>query len=154
MAGSRVLSPPSSDPDMRIFERVASLEARLAALESKRDMKITTWQTGAIAGTSIPSVAYNGSGGRLWILGGGHVYVPGATARPAAGVLIAAGGGAFNIGESTYVGAGQTAAIPLFSGTVGASITAPGGTIVFTFEHNDTGHDTFVTGFFIEWPQA
>lgn len=67
MAGSRLLQPISTDPQQRQAERMAALEARVVALEAKRDLTITPLTFTATGGASS-NQGYTWSGGRLWVM--------------------------------------------------------------------------------------
>lgn len=73
MASSRVLTPPLTDPAARQAERLASLEARLAALEARRDLKITPLGSFSASGGTQSSKQYHWDGGRLWIMWWGQI---------------------------------------------------------------------------------
>jgi hypothetical protein len=75
------LMPSIPNPQQQVLQRVAALEARTRALESKRDPVFTP-----IAGLSLsPYPRFSYYGGRLWIAYGGSVNTT------------AAGTGAFDI---------------------------------------------------------
>jgi hypothetical protein len=72
MAGLDVLTPTAPDPNARLYERLASLEARLAAVERQRDMWVTVVD---LLHSNAPS-SFSTHGGKLWIVHGGVVRTP------------------------------------------------------------------------------
>lgn len=72
MAGLDVLTPTVPVPDARLYERLATLEARLGAVERQRDMWVTV--VDLVAG-DVPD-SFSTHGGKLWIVHGGVVRTP------------------------------------------------------------------------------
>jgi hypothetical protein len=62
-----------TDPNFRIYQRLASIESRLAVLESKRDIIVEQFNVND-PGVSTSTFNYNWSGGRCWIIWGGSLF--------------------------------------------------------------------------------
>lgn len=65
------LRPQTTDPNVRLAQRLSALEERLNAMERKRDLIITPFQ---LTSTGAGSWPYHG--GRVWILYGGAATAP------------------------------------------------------------------------------
>lgn len=81
MPNDFTLYPSIPNPQQQQIQRTASLEARVAALEAKRDIVITPIEevtaNGNAFGGAIGTMNFPWYGGRMWISVGGRFYTNG-----------------------------------------------------------------------------
>jgi hypothetical protein len=140
-------------------ERLAAMEARLAALESRRDLIVTPWfvnnliGNGTIANSSV--FTFNWFGGRLWVVMGGTASTNNAAGSVAANAYL---NGTVFANPST--GADPTGAVshpgmtlPLVTTALSPSLLTLGSNVLQVAPSTNC-FTCSVNGLLIEWPQA
>jgi hypothetical protein len=156
VSSSRALMPVTMDSDLRTLERLADLEARVAAIESRRDLIITPLGSFAGSGTATDSVNYLWRGGRMWLMWWGTAV--NLTLGPAIVgsqlVLNGSPAGANSQVQSDGNIYSTWNTEPAFVGLSGSGWTAgQNASIGFTRNGVNTSSWT-ATALMIEWPQA
>lgn len=136
-----------TDPNARIYERLAAMELRLAALERRRDIVVWPFVIGSNGG----SVEYPYAGGRLWVAMGGDASA-GATGG-VVGYELRLEGTALN---STIADAPAFANRPVPFTVKENDITLPLGDVTVSAHFYAGGQTAGMSarGLIIEWPQA
>lgn len=151
MPNDLTLYPSISNPQQRQIERTAGLEARVAALEAKRDIVFTPMTSL----TSLVSFTLPYFGGRMWAVlatdgsfnGTGSFNVTNTLLFN--GAALPGGNSVFTVSgyANTYAVASDTNVIAIPS----SSLNLGNNTLTMTFSGGTTGA---FSGLFVEWPQA
>lgn len=156
-----LLYPNMPGPVQNVMQRQGGLEARIAALESKRDLVVTPFQI--LVGGSADVPYY---GGRLWLAVGGTGFIASAasTGQQQFGVNLRINGvnvpGYTNVWSLSYAVSGTQAATTLPFRTIQhtpsemANLYSASGTFTLTYALNYATTSAQVSGLAVEWPQA
>lgn len=158
-----ILYPNAANPIQRVMQRQGSLEARVAALETKRDLTVSPWTILTGGSATVPY-----AGGRVWIVVSGKgvkvsgspgsavslgadLVLNGRTITPIAGDSVLA-----------YVGTSgnASAALPMRTVELTPATLAstygvdPGESITLTSTLTNSSTGAQLSGLVIEWPSA
>lgn len=155
MTASRILQPATVDPDAKLHERMAAMEARLAALETKRDVIITPLGGFIGSGADVQNTQYFWRGGKLWILFWAEAVNLTGTSQIIGVQLVLAGTPIGFNSQIQSTGSPPTLpTVPASGGLTGAFWT-PGQNNSIGFTRNNTGTNNWTaSGILFEWPQA
>jgi hypothetical protein len=168
MPNDPTLYPGIPNPMQQVIGRQGSLEARIAALESRRDMVITPWAMQANSSNSFfATTTFPYYGGRLWIVSGGGLLFGGVSTSVYArvGINVANSSATSHITHSTgfwqnsqYIGlAMQTIQVKPYVGYLSAPTLTVGNNTLSAYIQpiDQPGAVLFESsGIIIEWPQA
>jgi hypothetical protein len=155
------LYPSIANPQQRQIERTAALEARMAALERKRDLVVTPVSdvaaNGAAFGGAGGSMEFPWFGGRVWVILGGRFYTNGSYIEGTFTLPVKVNGTQLVPAPvQGWARPGQGGAFGLAAYSDVPNLTA--GTNTLTVAVSPAAQTTvdraFLDGLIIEWPQA
>jgi hypothetical protein len=143
---SFLLNPIMPSPELKLYQRLAALEARLAAVERKRDIVFTPIATNG---------TFQWHGGRVWIIAIGNVTSGGSGSLQ---VILASNGTNFASASAVPTAAGQKFPLVFQAAAFNPAtyFWAPGADVNVGASQTGTGAggSLSVDMLVIEWPQA
>lgn len=153
----RTLQPIAASSDERLYTQLATLEARVAALEAQRGLNITPLGGFAASGATVSNAGYTWRGGRVYVMWWGQV-----TALPMPptqlGIVLFINGNSMGVSSQTTSGnevdGGTFVTAPHFV-QLSNSVWVPAGPNTIGFGRLNTNVSSWsATALAFEWPQA